>query len=284
LTISQRPITVVADDKNKVYGNDDPSLSWQVTAGNLVGTDTLSGALTRTVGENVDSYSIDASALANGNYLITANNGELTISQRPITITADAKSKQQGQSDPALTFQTEEQNSDRGLVAGDSIVGSLSREAGEGTASYAIEQGTVTTAVNPNYDINYVGANLTIAAVIVDPNPVVPPSVNEQQQAAQTVAQNTLTQMVAQLTGGTATPTGAPIALTNPLQTPTVVGGGPSAGISGGINFVEVEGDAAGDGGAPTRIASSGRDASGFMNVFVVRGGVNYGASSSDDN
>ena len=118
----------------------------------------------------------------------------------------------------------------------------------------------------------------------VDPvDPVDPPSVNEQQQAAQTFAQNTVTHMVGRLTGGTATPTGAPIALTTPLQTPAGAGGNSIGGISGGINFVEV----AGDGGSSTSTTTgsqSGRDASGFMNVFVVRGGVNYGASSSDDN
>ncbi len=282
-----RPITITADDKNKIYGNDDPTLSWQIMDGTLVGDDTLSGVLTRTAGENVGSYSIDASALANGNYLITANDGALTITARPITITADDKSKQQGQSDPELTFQTEAQSTDRGLVSGDSISGSLIREAGEDTGSYAIEQGTVTNTGNPNYDISYVGANLTIAAVIIDPDPVVPPPFNEQQQAAHTVAQNTVTQMVSGLTNGSATPTGAPIALTMPPQAPTVGDDRPSAGISGGLHFVAVDGDVGGDGDSPIVAASgipSGRDASGFMNVFVVRGGINYGAFSSDDN
>ncbi|MBE0596144.1 MAG: filamentous hemagglutinin N-terminal domain-containing protein [Desulfuromonadales bacterium] len=278
LTITARPITVAAEDKNKIYGNDDPTLSWQVTTGNLVGEDTLGGVLTRTAGENVGSYSIDASALANGNYLITAKDGALTITARPITITADDKSKQQGQSDPALTFQTEAQSSDRGLVSGDSISGSLIREAGEGTGSYAIEQGSVTNTSNPNYDISYVGADLTIAAVSDDP--VVPPPFNEQQQAAIVNAQNLAHQMVNGFTGDTSTPTGAPTALTTPLQAPTVGDDSPSTGISGGLHFVEVEDDIVGDGDIPARTATGsqpGRDTSGFMNVFVVRGGINYG-------
>ena len=79
LTISQRPITVTADTQTKVYGNVEPALTYQLSAGSLVNGDSLSGALTRSAGENVGSYTINASALANGNYLITANNGVLTI-------------------------------------------------------------------------------------------------------------------------------------------------------------------------------------------------------------
>jgi hypothetical protein len=83
LNIGQRPITVTADSKTKTYGNTDPTLTYQVTSSSLVGGDSLSGALSRTAGENVGNYTINASALANGNYLITANNGALTIEDNP---------------------------------------------------------------------------------------------------------------------------------------------------------------------------------------------------------
>jgi len=86
LTINPRPITVTADAKSKIYGNADPTLTYQVTAGSLVNSDSLSGALSRTAGENVGNYTINASALANGNYLITASNGTLTITDNPAII------------------------------------------------------------------------------------------------------------------------------------------------------------------------------------------------------
>ena len=54
-----------------------------MTSGSLVGSDRLSGTLLRSAGENVGSYVIDASGLANGNYLITAQNGTLTIGESP---------------------------------------------------------------------------------------------------------------------------------------------------------------------------------------------------------
>ena len=161
LTISQRPITVTAVDKSKVYGDTDPTLSYAVTTGSLVGSDSLTGALSRAAGENVNTYSIDASALANGNYLITANNGNLSITRRPLTVIADAKSKIEGAADQALTYQAEAQGISRGLMTGENLAGSLTRAA---PTDYAIQQGTVANANNSNYNISYVGANLTINA------------------------------------------------------------------------------------------------------------------------
>ena len=81
--ITQRSINVTADAKAKVYGNTDPALTFTAEANStnrgLVGSDTFTGVLTRTAGESVGSYTINAAGLANGNYLITANNGVLTI-------------------------------------------------------------------------------------------------------------------------------------------------------------------------------------------------------------
>ena len=143
-TITPRPITVTADNLSKIYGNADPTLTWQVTDGNLVGSDTLSGALSRIPGENVGSYTIDASALANGNYLITAKDGALTISQRPITVTADDLSKIYGNADPTLTYQVTAGN----LVGDDTLSGALSRTAGENVGSYTIDASEL---ANGNY-------------------------------------------------------------------------------------------------------------------------------------
>ncbi|WP_294637723.1 MBG domain-containing protein [uncultured Aquabacterium sp.] len=93
LTIDPRAITVTADNKNKTYGNGDPSLTWQVSSGSLVDGDTLTGALSRAPGENVGTYTIDASQLSNGNYLITANNGTLTIGRGSDNIIAATQSQ-----------------------------------------------------------------------------------------------------------------------------------------------------------------------------------------------
>lgn len=63
LTINKKALTITADDKSKVYGAGDPSLTYRITAGGLVGSDTVSGALSRAAGENVGSYGIEQGTL-----------------------------------------------------------------------------------------------------------------------------------------------------------------------------------------------------------------------------
>src|SRR5947208_652573 len=45
LTVAARAITVTADAKSKTYGNADPALTYQITIGSLVGSDSFTGAL-----------------------------------------------------------------------------------------------------------------------------------------------------------------------------------------------------------------------------------------------
>ena len=79
---------------------------------------------------------------------------EATIAKKGLTVTADAKSKTQGEADPALTYTAE------GLVGSDTLTGALSREAGEDPGTYAITQGTLTAG--DNYEIAFTSAVLTI--------------------------------------------------------------------------------------------------------------------------
>ena len=73
--------------------------------GTLVYTDAFSGALTRAAGENVGTYAINQGTLAlSANYTLTYVGANLTITPRPITVTADAKTKVYGDADPALTY------------------------------------------------------------------------------------------------------------------------------------------------------------------------------------
>lgn len=162
ITINPRPITVTADAKTKLYGNADPSLTYQITSGSLVGSDAFSGSITRVAGESIGSYAIQQGTLAlNSNYTLTYVGVNLTITARPITVTADAKSKIYGSSDPALTYQI----TSGSLLAGDSFSGALTRAAGENVGTYAIQQGTL--ALNSNYVLTYVGALLTINPKVV---------------------------------------------------------------------------------------------------------------------
>jgi hypothetical protein len=82
--ITARPITVKADNKTKVFGENDPPLTYQVTEGNLVEGDQFTGHLTREDGEAVDTYLILQGSLTAG------SNYDLTFVEGTFTITADA--------------------------------------------------------------------------------------------------------------------------------------------------------------------------------------------------
>lgn len=73
---------------------------------------------------------------------------KLVVKKVAITITADAKMKKVGATDPELTYQVTGE-----LVSGDSITGNLERKPGEEIGQYDILIGTL--AINSNYDITY---------------------------------------------------------------------------------------------------------------------------------
>ena len=90
------------------------------------------------------------------NYKTLTGSKTVKITAKPLTITAEAKSKVYGEADPTLTYTKE------GLLEGDAITGALARAAGEDVGEYAITQGTL--SAGDNYTITFTGAKLTINA------------------------------------------------------------------------------------------------------------------------
>ena len=91
LTVDKGAITVAADPKAKVYGEEDPELSYQITAGNLIGTDAFTGNITREAGEDAGTYVIEQGTLSlSSNYKLTYKSADLVINKAEAVITADA--------------------------------------------------------------------------------------------------------------------------------------------------------------------------------------------------
>ncbi|MBD8487375.1 gliding motility-associated C-terminal domain-containing protein [Echinicola sp. CAU 1574] len=162
LEITQAALTVTADDKSKVYGSTDPSLTVSY-AGFVNGDDAtaLGGTLdvSRAAGEDVGNYAISASGYSSSNYTINYMDGSLEITPEALTVVADDKSKVYGTIDPALTYVVS------GLVNGDGmevIVGNLNRSPGEEVGSYPINRGSLSTSAN--YLLQFTGGELTIEA------------------------------------------------------------------------------------------------------------------------
>ena len=157
--ITPRAITVTADAKSKTYGDADPTFTYQVTSGTLVGSDVLSGTLAREAGEDVGAYAITQGTLdAGSNYTITYVSDNLIIGTRGIEVTAHAQSKIYGDADPTFSYQV----TSGALQGSDAFSGTLSRAAGENIGNYAITQGTLDAG--NNYVVSFVSDDLTITA------------------------------------------------------------------------------------------------------------------------
>ncbi|MEH0995308.1 two-partner secretion system adhesin CdrA [Pseudomonas aeruginosa] len=171
LTITKALLNVIADAKTKVYGDADPSLTYQVCGlknGDTAGAVLNGGSLSRVAGENVGVYGINQGDLAlnSGNYDLSYQGNNLTITKALLNVIADAKTKVYGDADPSLTYQVS------GLKNGDTAGavlngGSLSRVAGENVGVYGINQGGL-GLVSANYDLNYQGNNLTITKALLN--------------------------------------------------------------------------------------------------------------------
>lgn len=91
-------------------------------------------------------------------YASVSTNVTVTVNRKPITVTADAKTKTYGSADPVLTYSAPD------VVAGYPLSGELARVAGEdvNAEGYTISQGTVTNDKNPNYNISFTESKLKI--------------------------------------------------------------------------------------------------------------------------
>jgi hypothetical protein len=133
------------------------------TSGTSGSTITLLGVGTCVINANqIGDASIAAASQVSQNF---------TVNPRAITVTADAKTKAYGATDPTFTYTI----TTGSLVLGDAITGALTRAAGTNVGTYQIQQGALTTANNPKYTITFESADLTItratpALVLTYPN------------------------------------------------------------------------------------------------------------------
>ncbi len=159
LTINPKKVIITVASKNKIYGDQDPTLTY--TALGLSGGDVINGILSRAQGERVGNYAILQGTLTiSSNYQLEFLSSNLTISPKEITVTADAKSKTYGESDPMLSY-----TFSPALVIGDNFSGSLGRAPGENAGTYTITQATL--SAGDNYTISYKSALLTVNKAVL---------------------------------------------------------------------------------------------------------------------
>jgi hypothetical protein len=108
---------------------------------------------------NIGTCIINANQIGDSNIAAASQVSQnFTVNPRAITVTADAKSKVYGSSDPAFTYSL----TTGSLVLGDVLTGALTRATGTDVGTYQIQQGALTSSNNPKYAITFVGADLSI--------------------------------------------------------------------------------------------------------------------------
>ncbi|MFQ6603859.1 MBG domain-containing protein, partial [Flavobacterium sp. C3NV] len=168
LTVTPANLVIAADDKFKIYGEANPTLTLNYTG--FVNGDTEASLLTPAIASTtadatspVGSYPITISGATSLNYTIGYTSGAtLTVTPANLTITADNQSKTYGSVNPTLTA------SYSGFVNGDTAASFTTLPTIATTAvtgsSVGIYPITASGAVNPNYSINYVDGTLTVTA------------------------------------------------------------------------------------------------------------------------
>ena len=169
LTVTQvgasNPLTVIADNKARVYGAANPTLTGTVTG--VQNNDNITASYSTAAGpqSSVGSYSIIVSFNDPDNrlrnYTVIANNGTLTVSAATLNVTAGIQNRTYGAANPTLT------GSITGIQNNDKITASYSTPAtsSSGIGTYSIAPALIDPDNKlPNYTVTSNSGTLTVTA------------------------------------------------------------------------------------------------------------------------
>ena len=169
LQITPATLTVTPDaGQSKVYGASDPGAYGYAVSGFQYtdGTSVLSGALSRSAGQDVGSYSYTLGSLAaNSNYTLSfaSNPAKFAITPTTLFVTPTGLSKVYGETDPVFTYSAEGyQFGQNGSV----FSGALSRASGQNVGSYGYTLGTL--SAGSNYTLSFVANPASFAITARD--------------------------------------------------------------------------------------------------------------------
>lgn len=168
VTVNKASLIARADDKERVYGDENPELTVSYTGfvngdgvGELATPPTASCAAT--VLSNNGRYDIVLSEVTDRNYSIIYQKGTLTIVKAPLTFTAHDKRRAYGDSNPELTYSIsgfKNADNERDLLAQPVLTTDAKSTSPVGTYAIMIEG-----AEARNYDPVYAGGTLTVEKV-----------------------------------------------------------------------------------------------------------------------
>ncbi len=166
LTVEKSILTLTVANATKVYGESNPEFSFSVNDG--AGNDMLQVlsiqptlSTTATILSGVGDYEITAKGALSQNYSINVNNGILTVTKAPLTVTANDLTKVYGENNPELSYSIAGfVNNDNATVFTNQV--RMSTEVNNSTAvgEYPI---VAYNATADNYDISFVDGTLIVA-------------------------------------------------------------------------------------------------------------------------
>ena len=164
-TIDKKKLSLTAVEQDKEYdGNTDAAVNLQVDPinGDAVAVNYTSAEFgDKNVGTDKKVYISGISLSGDGAANYSVDNTATTaadITAKPLTVTADSKSKAYGDTDPKFTYTA------TGFAAGDDesiLSGALTREAGEDAGTYMIGLGNLSAGAN--YTISFNKADFVIS-------------------------------------------------------------------------------------------------------------------------
>jgi len=165
LTVNKASLTVTADNKSREYGAPNPAFT--VTYSGWKNSDNVSSlttqptaATTATQTSNAGNYTITPSGGVSTNYDFTYQNGTLTVTKAPLTVTADNKSREYGDVNPDFTVTYS------GWKNSEDVSALTTQPTATTTATQTSNAGTYqitpSGGISTNYDFNYQNGNLEI--------------------------------------------------------------------------------------------------------------------------
>ena len=164
LMINKATLTATADNKDRMYGIANPSLT--ISYIGFVNGDNASAIISPVIStaaglaSNVGSYPISLTGGLSANYAFVLQNGILTVSKATLTATANNISRAFGASNPTLTISyTSFLNGDNASVIDVPPIANTSATAASAIGNYPI---IVSGGTDNNYTFNYVSGTLIV--------------------------------------------------------------------------------------------------------------------------
>jgi len=165
LEITEKEVTITADDLSKIYMDADPGLTATLSEDVV---DVINYTLSREPGENVGEYVIIVTPGANPGYTVNTVNGMFIIDPAPLVITVLDQTVQQGTDENALHFNltaVELKGPDAGkegtVIGGEAIYKTDYTSFARAGDTFPVE---VSGLVAENYDISYVPGTIDVIA------------------------------------------------------------------------------------------------------------------------